>query len=124
MKRQALQVTLDVREPSLVALTVGDRVQVDRLTPSPRGYLAERHGSLLGPGVARLTLEPGFYFFKTLSAANLKVVRGGVEATVNSGTKGGYPDPPTTAPLPPESGGGGGEAPGEAPDFTVESPDA
>jgi hypothetical protein len=123
VKRQALQVTLEVRESSVVALTVGDKVQVDRLTPSPRGYVAERHGHLLGPGAAQLTLEPGCYFFKTLSAANLKVVRGGVDATTSSGTKGGYPDPPGTAPVPPESGGSGDVAPGEMPRFTIESSD-
>jgi hypothetical protein len=123
VKKQALQVTLEVREPSVVALTVGDKVQLDRLTPSPRGYLAERHGALLGPGVAQLALEPGCYFFKTLSAANLKVVRGGVDATVSGGTKGGYPDPPGTAPVPPESGGSGDATPGEMPGFTIEPSD-
>jgi hypothetical protein len=119
VKKQALQVTLDVREPSVVELTVGDKVQVDRLGPSPRGYLAERHGSLLGPGVAQIALDRGFYFFKTLSAANLKVVRGGVEAVVSNGTKTHWPDPPVNAPAAPN--GAGDEAPGEVPSFTVES---
>ena len=118
MKRKPLQVSLHAREPSVVELTVEDRVQLDRLTRSPRGYLAERHGRLLDPGVTTVALEPGHYFFKTLSDANLRVVTGGVDAgtTVN-----GKDDPPehVTAgnPAPVTRGD---EVPGERPSLTVE----
>jgi len=112
-----LHVSLHAREPSVVELTVGDRVQLDRLTPSPRGYLAERHGRLLDPGVTTVALPPGHYFFKTLSDANLRVVTGGVAAGIaRSGTKTSWPSPPTV-PVPPDAGD---EQPGESPSFTVE----
>jgi hypothetical protein len=122
VKRKPLQVSLHAREPSVVEVTVGDRVQLDRLTPSPQGYLAERHGRLLDPGVTTVALEPGHYFFKTLSDANLRVVRGGVSAGIAAGTKGGLPDPPSTGggislPAP---GGAGDEVPGELPSLTIE----
>lgn len=118
MKRKPLQVTLHAREPSVVELTVGDRVQIDRLTPAARGYLAERHGRLLGPGVARVALDPGRYFFKTLSDANLRVVTGGVAA---GSADNGKDDPPEHAtagnPAPITMGD---EAPGERPTLTIE----
>src|SRR5215475_2623020 len=84
VKRKPLHVSLHACEPSVVEVTVGDRVQLDRLTPSPRGYLAERHGRLLDPGMTTVALEPGHYFFKTLSDANLRVVTGGVSAGIAS----------------------------------------
>jgi hypothetical protein len=92
MKR-ALQVTLDVREPSVVELTVGDRVQLDRLVPSGDRFAAERHGALLH-GVAAVALEPGFYSFRTLSDASLRVVCGGVAIAATSSVK----DPPIPPP--------------------------
>ena len=122
MKRKPLQVSLHAREPSVVELTVGDRVQLDRVTPSPRGYLAERHGRLLDPGTTTVALQPGHYFFKTLLDANLRVVTGGLVATANEvETK----DPPPTQPKPgqpppPPPDVRGDEAPGELPSFTVE----
>ena len=122
MKRKPLQVSIHAREPSVVEVTVEDRVQLDRLTPSPHGYLAERLGRLLDPGVNTVALEPGDYFFKTLSDAHLRVVTGGVTAGIALGTKGGLPDPPSTGggtSLPAPSGAGD-EAPGELPSFTVE----
>src|SRR5262245_25170770 len=97
MKKKALQVTFDVREPSVVELTVGDQVQLDRLTPSSRGYVAQRHGALLGRGMATLALDPGLYFFKTLADANFKVIRGGVNTSVTTNNKGDWPDPPKAA---------------------------
>ena len=122
MKRKPLHVSLHAREPSVVEVTVGDRVQLDRLAPSPHGYLAERLGRLLEPGVNTIELPPGHYFFKTLSDANLRVVTGGVAAGIALDTKGGWPDPPasgggTSLPAPT---GTGDEAPGEPPNLTIE----
>jgi hypothetical protein len=122
MKRKPLQVSMHAREPSVVEVTVGDRVQLDRLTPSPRGYLAERLGRVLDPGVHTVALEPGDYFFKTLSDAHLRVVTGGVTAGVIAHDKGDWPDPPATGggtglPAPAPMGDG---VPGELPRLTVE----
>jgi hypothetical protein len=112
VKRKPLQVSLHAREPSVVELTVGDLIQFDRLTPSQRGYLAERHGRLLAPGTTTIALEPGHYFFKTLSDTNLRVVTGGVSAGITAHTKdGNSPDPPKAM---------GDEPPGELPSLTVE----
>jgi hypothetical protein len=122
MKRNPLRVSIHAREPSVVEVTVGDRVQLDRLTPSPHGYLAERLGRLLDPGSTTVALEPGYYFFKTLSDANLRVVTGGVRAGIALGTKSGWPDPPTNSggTSLPAPGGEGDEVPGELPSFTIE----
>jgi hypothetical protein len=119
MKRKALRVSLDVRQPSIVELTVGDRVQLDRLVPSTDCYVAERHGDLIQPGVTTLALEQGLYAFKTLSPAHLKVVQGGVKAAVSNGTKGGLPDPPRLGAVPLPLSGAGDEPSGEPPAFTV-----
>lgn len=116
MRKRALQVTLEAREPSTIELTVGDRVQLDRLTPSPSGHLAERHGGLLEPGTTTLHLERGLYFFKTLSDADLRVVCGGVHTAVRKEDKDPWPEPPTRLPPPLSSGD---ELPGELPGFTV-----
>jgi hypothetical protein len=71
---------------------------------------------LLSPGVATLNLEQGFYFFKTLSDASLKVVQGGVDAT-ESGTGGkDLPPPPAAAPSPERRGD---EVLGEEPNFIL-----
>lgn len=94
MKKKPLRVRLDVREPSIIDLTVGDRVQLDRLTSSEGGHLAARHGDLLAPGVTRLALPPGRYFFKTLQDAHLRVVTGGVDGGVVVNDKDPWPDPP------------------------------
>lgn len=114
MKKKPLRISLLAREPSVVDLTVGDRVQLDRLTPSPRGYLAERHGRLLDPGVTRLALPAGHYFFKTLSDAHLRVVTGGVAAGIVSHEKDPWPQPP------PAPNVAGDEPAGDPPRFTVE----
>ena len=125
MKRMPLRVSLHAREPSVVELTVGGRVQLDRLIPahepSPRGYLAERHGRLLDPGVNRLALPAGHYFFKTLSAADLRDVAGGVAARIAPrDIKNNPPDPShvsTGSPLPNDAGD---EPTGESLRFTIE----
>ena len=117
MKRKPLHVSLHAREPSVVEVTVGDRVQLDRVTPSQHGRIAERHGRLLDPGTTTVALEPGHYFFKTLSDTHLRVVSGGratVVATAND-KDGTFPDPHGTAPDP-----RGDEAPGERPSLTIE----
>jgi hypothetical protein len=122
MKKKPLQVSIHAREPSVVEVTVGDRVQLDRLMPSPHGDLAERLGRLLDPGVNTVALPPGHYCFKTLSDAHLRVVTGGVATGIATDTKNGAPDPPgvnrgTSLPAP---SGAGDDAPGEPPSFTVE----
>lgn len=114
MKR-TLQVALHAKEPSVVELTVGERVQFDRITPSPHGCLAERHGALLEPGVNTLALAQGHYFFKTLSDTHLHVVRGGLDATPIAFDKNGPLDPPKLVP-----DAKGDDAPGELPEFTIE----
>jgi hypothetical protein len=114
MRRKALHVTLDVREPSTVDLTVAERVQLDRLVPSAGGLAAERRGELLRPGVNSVALEPGRYLFKTLSDAHLKVVCGGVAARLGAHDKDVFPDPGLTA------APKGDEPPGDAPTLIVE----
>ena len=114
------ETTLHVREPSVVELTVGDTVQLDRLVPAQHGHVAQRHSDLLKPGVTTLLLEQGFYFFKTLSESNLRVVRGGVDATTGTGSKDPPPPPPPLG-APPQPETRGDEAPGEMPVFTVEA---
>jgi hypothetical protein len=114
MKKRTLQVSLHAREASVVELTVEERVQLDRVTRTPQGCVPERHGNLLEPGVSTIALEPGHYFFKTLSPASLHVIRGGVDTSVHTHDKdGGWPDPSVVNGL-------GDEAPGEPPAFTVE----
>lgn len=121
MKRKPLQVNLHVHEPSVVELKLGDRVQLDRLTPSPHGYVAERHGRLLDPGSTTIALEPGRYFFKSLSDANLRVVTGGVSAGVTAHTKdGNSPDPPKASDGTPLPSAMGDETPGDTPNLTLE----
>jgi hypothetical protein len=119
MKKRALQVSLHAHELSVVELTVGERVQFDRLQPSQHGYVAERHGSLLEPGVTTLTLAQGHYFFKTLADVNLKVVRGGVDTSAGTANKTEIPPLPDKGvePIPTAKGD---EPAGELPDLTVE----
>ena len=121
MKRKPLQVALHVQQPSVVELTVGDRVQLDRLTPSPHGHIAERCGDLLSPGVTTLALEQGFYFFKTLAEAHLKLVNGGVQTTLEiDDPKNPWPPPAMPGETPPPTPIKGDEPAGEAPALTVE----
>jgi hypothetical protein len=116
MKRKPLHVNLHATEPSIIEVTVGDRVQIDRLTPSPGGNVRERHGRLLGPGVTTVALAPGHYFFRTLSDTHLRVVTGGITAGITQDTK-TLPPPPAT-PTPDELRGD--DAPGELPSLTIE----
>lgn len=116
MKRKPLHVSLHATEPSVVEVTVGDRVQLDRLTPSPGGDLPERHGRLLDPGVTTVALAPGRYFFRTLSDAHLRVVTGGITAGITQNAK--TLPPPPAVPTPDELRGD--EAPGELPSLTIE----
>ena len=120
MKRP-LQVTLQVREPSKVELTVGEKVQLDRLVTTPSGPVAERAGALLQPGPTTVALDPGFYFFKTLTDAHLRVVTGGVESRVSAVGKDPPPPPPPGPAVPSLTAPAakGDELPGELPAFTV-----
>jgi hypothetical protein len=121
MKRRPLQVSLRVTQPSVVELTVGDKVQLDRLTPSPHGHVAERRGDLLQPGATTLALDQGLYLFKTLSEAHLKIVQGGVEAiVVESDPKDPWPTPLLSGDTAPRANGRGDEPPGQAPALSVE----
>ncbi len=115
MGRRALRVAFHARESSVVELTLGDRVQLDRIIPTQHGCLAERHGLLLDPGVHTVALSPGHYFFKTLSDANLRVVTGGVATRIATDDKDRWPDPPPAAP-----DARGDEIAGELPNFTLE----
>jgi hypothetical protein len=120
MKKKPLQVALHVREPSVIEFTVGERVQLDRLAPSSRGFIPERHGSLLDPGVSTLVLAQGHYCFKTLSDANLRVVHGGAEAQVVAYSKTNDPDATDDPNLPPPIPGAKGDEPaGELPALTI-----
>jgi hypothetical protein len=120
MKKRSLRVSLDVKQPSIIELTVGEKVQLDRLVPSTDCYVAERHGDLIPAGVTTLALEQGLYAFKTLSAAHLKIVQGGVMTAVGNGTKSGWPDPPLSSGVGPLPFGGAGDEPsGEMPRLTV-----
>jgi hypothetical protein len=113
VKKPPLRVSLHAREPSVVELTVGDRVQLDRVTPSPHGLVAERHGRLLDPGVHTVALEAGHYLFRTLSDTHLRVVTGGIAIEHRAADK----DPP---PPPPLALDRGDELPGEPPSLTIE----
>jgi hypothetical protein len=117
MKKRRLQVSLQVTRPSVVELTVGDKVQLDRLSPSPSSpspcFLAERHGGLIGPGLTTLHLEQGFYYFKTLTEAHLKVISGGISASITG-------DDPKDPWPPPSATPRGDEPAGEAPALVVE----
>lgn len=115
MRRRALRVAFHARESSVVELTLGDRVQLDRVIPTPHGCLAERHGLLLEPGVHTVALPPGHYFFQTLSDAHLRVVAGGVASRITTGDKDKWPDPPPVAP-----DARGDEIAGEPPSFTTD----
>jgi hypothetical protein len=120
MKRKPLQVSIHARESSVVEVTVGECVQLDRLARSPHGTLAERLGRLLDPGSTTVALEAGHYFFRTLSDANLRVVSGGVSAGIVAHNKDPWPDPPSDGPALPAPDGKGDDVPGELPSFSIE----
>ena len=115
MKKRPLQVALHVREPSVIEFIVGERVQLDRLAPSGRGFVPERHGSLLEPGASTRSLAEGHYCFKTLTDANLRVVHGGAEAHAVAFNKTNDPRLPPVVPA-----AKGDEPDGEAPTLAIE----
>jgi hypothetical protein len=82
-------IRLDVHTPSEIDLTTNERVQLRRV----EGDTALRHGGLLSVGTNRLSLAPGVYHFRTLDAAALDVVAGGVKVTSGSLKKGLGADP-------------------------------
>ena len=112
MKRKALHVTLDVHEPSEVELTLAERVQLDRVGRTPRTRIGERVGALLHPGVTRLVLHQGQYFFKTLSGGHLKVVYGGIDIIQDSKDREMPSEPRVVAK--------GDDAAGEPPALTID----
>jgi hypothetical protein len=88
-------VSLQARQPSVIALTVAERVQLDRVVTTPDGPLAERHGALLAPGTHDIALAPGHYCFRTLSDTQLTVVEGAVDTWTRTGNdKNPFPEPP------------------------------
>ena len=114
---------MHAKQPSRIEVTVAEQVQLDRLVAATDRYLPERAGALLAPGTTSIALEPGFYFFKTLSDAHLKVVHGGVETTTKAQADGKdpWPQPPPRAeawPAIPQMSGD--EPAGDAPQLTVE----
>ncbi|MBL8946204.1 MAG: hypothetical protein JNK45_23775 [Myxococcales bacterium] len=85
--------TLRVETPSVVAVTVADTVQLDRLRPGDGAVVAERHGPLLEPGTRDVALAPGVYAFRTLCDAELAVVSGGVTIPdIHAHEKDDHPD--------------------------------
>lgn len=126
-RNKALLVTLRSRDASLVEITLGDNVQLDRVIATATGSVAERHGPLLAPCRARLALAPGVYCFKTLSPAHLRVVYGDVDVTTGDGTK-DLPPPPIDTTPPPRGDppsllvptARGDDPPGVAPTLTIE----
>jgi hypothetical protein len=118
--KKPLHIGLHAREASVVELTLGDRVQLDRVMPSPRGCVAERHGALLQPGTTTVALEPGHYLLRTLSDAHLRVVTGGVAVARSGDPKDPWPDPSLAGADPlPLPGGRGDDIPGEQPTLTI-----
>jgi hypothetical protein len=126
-QKRALQVTIDVREPSVVELTVNEKIQIDRLRAAGTTVVAERHGALVAAGTSTLTLDPGRFAFKTMSDAHLRVVHGGAHVAAQPlGIKDKDPnplDPPSPGAAPaaaPISLATRGDAPpGELPTLTV-----
>ena len=92
MKNVPLQVTLHVETTSVVAMTVADTVQLDRLRRHEDAVVAERHGPLLEPGTRDVDLAPGVYAFRTLCDAELAVVSGGVTTSIGVQGKEIIPD--------------------------------
>ena len=92
------RVNVYVDQPSCIELHVRETVRLDRLQPTTAdGYVAERHGALLAPGVTQVQLEKGMYHFRTLDDAQLRVIAGGVQvASMSAGAKDTWPDPAAT----------------------------
>jgi hypothetical protein len=86
-----LMVALYVAEPAVVSLTVGDHVQLDRVT----GTSAERHGGLLPPGTTQVRLDAGTYVFRTTADARVQLSQDAAVQVVADGqpfTKTNDPD--------------------------------
>jgi hypothetical protein len=115
--KKSLRVSLHVQQPSVVELTVTEPVQMDRLAPTPEGYVTASCGELLIPGVTTLALEQGIYLFETGSEAHLRIIRGDVDAVTTSRS-----ETPMPVPLPPgvRTAGLGDELSAEPPAFTVD----
>jgi hypothetical protein len=93
-----LSFTMHVRKPTTFELTAHESIRLDRLTTTPSGARdAQRHGPLLRPGSHRFALEPGSYVLRTMSNADLRVVRGG---DVGFEVVGGKDIPPPPSPSP------------------------
>jgi hypothetical protein len=74
-----------VDRPRCIELHVRETVQIDRLQPmGVNEYVAERHGTLLAPGVTQVQLEQGIYHLRTLDDAQLRIISGGVQVTSTS----------------------------------------
>jgi hypothetical protein len=99
-----LMVALYVAEPAVVSLTVGDHVQLDRVT----GTSAERHGDLVPPGTTPVRLAAGTYIFRTTADAQVQLDQGAavsVTAVQAPANKGDWPDPAAAnTPLPAAKG--------------------
>src|SRR5262245_537872 len=91
-------VSMYVDKPSCIELHIRETVRIDRLQPTPDGYVAEQHAALLAPGVTQLQLDKGIYHFRTLDDAQLRVIAGGVQVTSMSRDKDTWPDSPATNP--------------------------
>jgi hypothetical protein len=116
--KKALQVLLDVQQPSIVELTVTDTVLIDQLRPSAGGYIAASRSELLIPGSTTLTLERGRYVFETRAHAHLRVIHGEVDA-VAAASDPVRESPPTSRGHrgPPRATAASGD---DSPTFTVE----
>lgn len=120
MKRPPLSVTLHARESSVVEMTVGERVQLDRLSPSPHGYLAARHGSLLDPGVTGWRFRLATTFSRPCRTLTCASWPEGVAAGTARGIKTTGPDLGQGGSGSPEPNNAGDEAAGDPPRLTVE----
>jgi hypothetical protein len=109
-----LTVALHVAKPSVVELTVGDHVRVDRVA----GGTVERHGDLLAPGTTSVRLAAGTYVFRTGRDAQVRLGDSAAvrAVTMSRNDKDIPPDPKATDPLPAAKGGA---APDRVPTLTV-----
>ncbi|HET7017713.1 MAG TPA: hypothetical protein VFI65_27565 [Streptosporangiaceae bacterium] len=84
-------VALYVAGPAVVAVTVHDHVQLDRVT----GTSAERYGGLLSPGTTPVRLAAGTYVFRTTGDAQVQLGEGApvhVQAVMQPNDKDPWPE--------------------------------